>query len=191
MHFRLKHIIPVFMAIAAMLTIGCSRPDEKEEGKLIKVPLRISVASPDEQTLQPGSKAGSQMDPENLNPIKSLAVFQYDGEGNLRNEIYRDETGSYDENLFYHDYTQGGTSPGELSVTLDLALRTGSTTICLIANMSKEECDSIRRNCRYRFSAHLVYAGSGAYRHIRRCSVRSCRGRSDRTFHRIFHIRFI
>ena len=152
MHFRLKHIIPVFMTIAAMLTIGCSRPDEKDEGKLIKVPLRISVASPDEQTLQPGSKAGSQMDPENLNPIKSLAVFQYDGEGNLRNEIYRDETGSYDENLFYHDYTQGGTLPGELSVTLDLTLRTGATTICLIANMPKEECDSIRRNCRYLYN---------------------------------------
>ena len=93
------------MAIAAMLTIGCSRPDEKEEGKLIKVPLRISVASPDEQTLQPGSKAGSQMDPENLNPIKSLAVFQYAGVGNLRNEISRDETCSYHENLFHHDYT--------------------------------------------------------------------------------------
>ena len=31
MHFRLKHIIPVFMAIAAMLTIGCNRPDEKDE----------------------------------------------------------------------------------------------------------------------------------------------------------------
>ena len=135
MRYAIRYI---FLGVMAFLACSCTKPDDQKQmdGKLIKATLQVSTMEPEDRSLIPVAKAPSQMMPEKLNPIKTLAVFQYDPEGNYRRFDFR-------------DYTNGGTSPGEMSVSLDVEIQsytTGSATICLIANMPEEMCRDIYDN---------------------------------------------
>lgn len=98
-----------------------------------------------------GGKSSSRslepMGPEEENPVKSLAVIQFDSEGNLL-RINRNGSGI---SSYYHfrDFTDGGELPGELSPTLtDISLFSGlsQTRVCFIGNMEEEEVEE----CLYR-----------------------------------------
>lgn len=92
------------------------------------------------------SRSLEPMGPEEENPVKSLAVIQFDSEGNLL-QINRNGNGI---KSYYHfqDFTDGGELPGELSPTLtDISLYTLSQTrVCFIGNMTEEEVEE----CLYR-----------------------------------------
>ena len=104
---------------------------------MFKTNLHVSTLAPEEHTLLPTIQAANQMNPEDLNPIKTLAVYQYDPEGNRRE-------------FSFHDYTNGGQIPGEMSVEFPVELRAYGegldATICLIANMDESMCRDIYNN---------------------------------------------
>ena len=130
-----KYLIP-FLALALA---GCSEPEKQEfpdEPRLVKASIRVGTSPMENLPLLPAGKSNTQMRPEDLNPIKTLAVFQYDPEGNF---VLSD----------YHDYTNNGQSTGEMNVQLEtrLAAYNDNSTVCLVANMPREECDSIAASC--------------------------------------------
>ena len=130
-----KYLIP-FLALALA---GCSEPEKQEfpdEPRLVKASIRVGTSPMENLPLLPAGKSNTQMRPEDLNPIKTLAVFQYDPEGNF---VLSD----------YHDYTNNGQSTGEMNVQLEtqLAAYNDNSTVCLVANMPREECDSIATSC--------------------------------------------
>lgn len=136
MHCFSKYIS---FGLLALLGCSCSRPDDSgnREGTLFKTNLHVSTLAPEEHTLLPTIQAANQMNPEDLNPIKTLAVYQYDPEGNRRE-------------FSFHDYTNGGQIPGEMSVEFPVELRAYGegldATICLIANMDESMCRDIYNN---------------------------------------------
>lgn len=136
MHCFSKYIS---FGLLALLGCSCSRPDDSgnREGTLFKTTLHVSTLAPEDHTLLPTIQAANQMNPEDLNPIKTLAVYQYDPEGNRRD-------------FSFHDYTNGGQIPGEMSVEFPVELRAYGegldATICLIANMDESMCRDIYEN---------------------------------------------
>lgn len=132
---------------ALLLHTACTKPEANnlppKEVVLTKTTLRISTALPTELPLGPGNapagcpptKSSSQMQPEDLNMIKTLSVFQYDPEGNLAVTDY-------------HDYTEGGRYDGVLSTILNVNLAIyDETTVCLVANLYESEFNSIVSAC--------------------------------------------
>ena len=130
-----------------LLHTACTKPEANnlppKEVVLTKTTLRISTALPTELPLGPGNapagcpptKSSSQMQPEDLNMIKTLSVFQYDPEGNLAVTDY-------------HDYTEGGRYDGVLSTILNVNLAIyDETTVCLVANLYESEFNSIVSAC--------------------------------------------
>lgn len=146
---------------ALLLPAACTKPETKDlppkEVVLTKATLRISTALPEERPLGPGTatKSTTQMQPEDLNMIKTLSVFQYDPEGNL---VVSD----------HHDYTNGGRYEGVMSTILNvnLAIYDG-TTVCLVANLYESEFNAIVSACPLlrdfqEYKASIPYAGLSA-----------------------------
>ena len=146
---------------ALLLPAACTKPETKDlppkEVVLTKATLRISTALPEERPLKPGTatKSTTQMQPEDLNMIKTLSVFQYDPEGNL---VVSD----------HHDYTNGGRYEGVMSTILNvnLAIYDG-TTVCLVANLYESEFNAIVSACPLlrdfqEYKASIPYVGLSA-----------------------------
>lgn len=146
---------------ALLLPAACTKPETKDlppkEVVLTKATLRISTALPEERPLEPGTaiKSTTQMQPEDLNMIKTLSVFQYDPEGNL---VVSD----------HHDYTNGGRYEGVMSTILNvnLAIYDG-TTVCLVANLYESEFNAIVSACPLlrdfqEYKASIPYVGLSA-----------------------------
>lgn len=152
---------------ALLLPAACTKPETKDlppkKVVLTKATLRISTALPTELPLGPGNapddcprtKSSSQMQPEDLNMIKTLSVFQYDPEGNLAVTDY-------------HDYTEGGRYDGVLSTILNVNLAIyDETTVCLVANLYESEFNSIVSACPLlrdfqEYKATIPYVGLSA-----------------------------
>ena len=146
---------------ALLLPAACTKPETKDlppkEVVLTKATPRISTALPEERPLEPGTatKSTTQMQPEDLNMIKTLSVFQYDPEGNL---VVSD----------HHDYTNGGRYEGVMSTILNvnLAIYDG-TTVCLVANLYESEFNAIVSACPLlrdfqEYKASIPYVGLSA-----------------------------
>lgn len=89
------------------------------------------------------SRSLQPMGPEEENPVKQLAVIQFDSEGNLL-EVNRYGTG-ISRYYHYRDFTNGGDLPGELSPTLTgITLFTlEQTRVCFIGNMEREGVEAL------------------------------------------------
>ena len=94
----------------------------------------------------PSTRSIEPMGPESENPIKQLAVIQFDEEGNLL-DLKSGGTGisSY---FYWKDFTNDGELPGNLSITekdnFRVPLYTGrQTRVCLLGNLSKEEVETL------------------------------------------------
>ena len=94
----------------------------------------------------PSTRSIEPMGPESENPIKQLAVIQFDEEGNLL-DLKSGGTGisSY---FYWKDFTNDGELPGNLSITEEddfrVPLYTGrQTRVCLLGNLSKEEVETL------------------------------------------------
>lgn len=105
-----------FVALLVLIATGC----QKEEyvsmvGRSVKVMLNLSAAKVESRAAQP-------MIPANENPIYDLWVLQFDGEGIIVDKPQ------------YHPCSDAG----ELFTTLTPELRSGESTVCVIANLGPD-----------------------------------------------------
>ena len=94
----------------------------------------------------PSTRALEPMGPELENPIKQLAVIQFDEEGNLL-RLNADESAEHPY-FYWRDFTNGGELPGNLAITASdgfaVPLYTGlQTRVCLLGNLSEEEVNAL------------------------------------------------
>ena len=94
----------------------------------------------------PSTRSLEPMGPELENPIKHLAVIQFDEEGNLL-RLNSDESAVHPY-FYWRDFTDEGRLPGNLVITeadnfaVPLYIE-GRTRVCLLGNLSEEIVDSL------------------------------------------------
>ncbi len=137
-----KNILLGFSIITLVLLTACSKDPERKLRVYTPVSVNIDMGvTPMENNLIQ-SRAEEIMEPSLENPIRSLAIFQFD------------EEGQHDRNLHYHylNFVDDDTPTGVLTTTLkDLTfdyLNGTTTTICVVANVSPEEVSEFYEDCR-------------------------------------------
>ena len=138
-------------AVLLVFAAGLGACEDNAEALREKEPVRREVcvtASAAAMTWAeaPVSRSLEPMGPEMENPIKQLAVVQFDEEGNLL-RLKQDEADTYPY-FYWRDFTNGGENPGELAITEEdgfkVPLFAGrQTRVCLIGNLSEEGVDSL------------------------------------------------
>ena len=138
-------------AVLLVFAAGLGACEDNAEALREKEPVRREVcvtASAAAMTWAeaPVSRSLEPMGPEMENPIKQLAVMQFDEEGNLL-RLKQDEADTYPY-FYWRDFTNGGKNPGELAITEEdgfkVPLFAGrQTRVCLIGNLSEEGVDSL------------------------------------------------
>lgn len=143
----MKYIKYILVVIAVSLVSGliftsCSDniPDD-ETGNVSDGSLTISVSATDFEWGQVPygySRASESMTPEMENSLKSLAILQFDSEGNLRREL-----GTADKPFKYINLVNETTPNGVLTYNITLASNEFyhgvNCAICIMANVPEEE----------------------------------------------------
>lgn len=145
----LFHIL--LLGLCAVLA-ACTRDDAPSGGRREPVPVRVSINVGSEPMAElgaapaaPATRAVMPMGPALENPIRTLAVFQFDSEGTML-PVNDEETG---RRQYYHfrDLTSLENPTGQLSATLeDVKLQSfGSdlTRVCILANVTREGADTL------------------------------------------------
>lgn len=102
--------------LLVFIAAGCRKEEfGRQEGRFVRVVLNLSATEAETRADQP-------MIPANENPIYGLWVLQFDTEGII---IGKPEYYPCDE-------------AGELSTTLSPSLRTGQSTVCVVANLGPD-----------------------------------------------------
>lgn len=123
-------------------------PGGGQEAVPVSVSIHVGSAPMTEQGAAPATRATMPMGPALENPIRTLAVFQFDSEGTML-PVNDAETG---RRQYYHfrDLTSPENPTGSLSTTLEgVKLRaSGSETthVCLLANVPQEGMDTLLYN---------------------------------------------
>ena len=135
MNIMIKNIVLGLEVIIFVLLTACSKESEQEDKIYtpVSVNIDLGVSAMEGNTVQ--SRAEEIMSPVEENPIRSLAIFQFDKEEQHDRKL----------NYRYLNFVDDSTPTGVLNTTLDglkLDYQGGNlTTICLVANVSEEEVD--------------------------------------------------
>lgn len=144
-------IVIVFCLLAAAMFSACTQQEEIVSSMpdarpvLRNFTINASVAPMQTDGSEISSRSLGPMGPEEENPVKSLAIIQFDSEGNLLPINQSNGETSY---YHYRDFTDGGTLPGSLSPALeDVTLYPlQDTRVCFIGNMDEENIQKLIYN---------------------------------------------
>lgn len=141
-----------YLYVALFTLVSCSGEreelGEKQEPVLVKVPIHIGQMPMETKNALPGTRSTMPMGPEQENPMRTLAVIQFDSEGNML-EINQD---NLTDHPHYHfmDLTSPDNPSGVINASLDnvtlFSSENRTTRVCLIANERKEGIDSLLWN---------------------------------------------
>lgn len=146
---RLMTILTICMLVAGAFLTACTQQEEPEGAGENTPVLRDFTINTSVAAMQTGSNGTTSrslqpMGPEEENPVKSLAIIQFDSEGNL---LPINKTGSGIESYYHYcDFTEEGTLPGSLSPALEnIPLYAGlpQTRVCFIGNMEKDDIPTL------------------------------------------------
>ncbi len=143
-------ILTICMLAAGALLTACTQQEEPESAGENTPVLRDFTINTSVAAMQTGSggttsRSLQPMGPEAENPVKSLAIIQFDSEGNLL-RINENEGSGIERYYHYRDFTEGGTLPGNLSPQLTgISLYTGlsQTRVCFIGNMDEAAVEEL------------------------------------------------
>lgn len=142
MKHGLIYITAIICGLAACLTACTDRQDEvpSAEAKLVKVSLNLEAQPMETMAENTYSRSTVPMAPELENPMRSLAVIQFDSEGNML---------QVNGNSYFHyiDLTAGGSSVGQTTTQLNVTLSAqNDTRVCVIANVDEQRVQELLRH---------------------------------------------
>ena len=142
MKHGLIYITAIICGLAACLTACTDSQDEvpSAEAKLVKVSLNLEAQPMETMAENTYSRSTVPMAPELENPMRSLAVIQFDSEGNMM---------QVNGNSYFHyiDLTSGGSSVGQTTTQLDVDLfALNDTRVCVIANVDEQRVQELLRH---------------------------------------------
>lgn len=146
MKHGLIYITAIICGLAACLTACTDRQDEvpSAEAKLVKVSLNLEAQPMETMAENTYSRSTVPMAPELENPMRSLAVIQFDGEGTMMRVNEADQSHPY---FHYIDLTSGGNTVGQISTQLDVDLfAMEDTRVCVIANVDEQRVQELLRH---------------------------------------------
>lgn len=146
MKHGLIYITAIICGLAACLTACTDRQDEvpSAEAKLVKVSLNLEAQPMETMAENTYSRSTVPMAPELENPMRSLAVIQFDSEGTMLRVNEAEPSHPY---FHYIDLTSGGSSVGQTSTRLDVELfAMEDTRVCVIANVDEQRVQELLRH---------------------------------------------
>ena len=146
MKHGLIYITAIICGLAVCLAACTDRQDEvpSAEAKLVKVSLNLAAQPMETMAENTYSRSSVPMAPELENPMRSLAVIQFDGEGTMMRVNEADQSHPY---FHYIDLTSGGNTVGQISTQLDVDLfAMEDTRVCVIANVNEETVQELVYN---------------------------------------------
>lgn len=143
----------ICLCVSMLISISCNQGKDEfpslvdgQEAVLVKVPIHVGQLPMDTKDASSDTRATVPMGPEQENPMRTLAVVQFDYEGNLL-EINPD-----DEHPYYHfiDLTSSDNLSGVISTDLNnvslFSSEERDTRVCLIANKTEAEIGTLLWN---------------------------------------------
>lgn len=142
MKHGLIYITAIICGLAACLAACTDRQDDvpSAEAKLVKVRLNLAAQPMETKADNTYSRSTVPMAPELENPMRSLAVIQFDSEGNML---------PINGNSYFHyiDLTEGGIYVGQTTTQLDVTLSAqNDTRVCVIANVDEPTVERLLRH---------------------------------------------
>ena len=142
MKHGLIYITAIICGLAGCLAACTDSQDEvpSAEAKLVKVSLNLEAQPMETMAENTYSRSTVPMAPELENPMRSLAVIQFDSEGNMM---------QVNGNSYFHyiDLTAGGSSVGQTTTQLDVDLfALNDTRVCVIANVDEQRVQELLRH---------------------------------------------
>ena len=137
MKHGLKYITAIVCGLAVCLAACTDRQDEVAgEARLVTVSLNLDTQPMETKADNTYSRSTVPMAPELENPMKSIAVLQFDSEGTMLRVNEAEPSHPY---FHYIDLTSGGSSVGQTSTQLDVELfAMEDTRVCVIANVDEQ-----------------------------------------------------
>lgn len=136
-------------AILAACTDGkeeLTLPGGGQESVPVSVSIQVGSAPMSEPGVVPATRATMPMGPALENPMRTLAVFQFDREGTML-EVNEEETPGVRRYYHFISLTSEDNPSGSVTVTLkDVKLKSSAsdiTRVCLLANVSQEGMDTL------------------------------------------------
>lgn len=121
---------------------------EEPEAVLMEVPIRIGQLPMEAKNTSPDTRSTMPMGPEQENPMRTLAVVQFDSEGNML-EINQDHLTTH-PHYHFKDLTSPENPSGVINISLDditlFSSEERDTRVCLIANETEAGMDSLLWN---------------------------------------------
>lgn len=146
MKHGLIYITAIICGLAACLTACTDRQDEvpSAEARLVTVSLDLGIQPMKTKVDDTYSRSTVPMAPELENPMKSIAVLQFDSEGTMLRVNEAEPSHPY---FHYIDLTSGGSSVGQTSTRLDVTLSAqNDTRVCVIANVDEQRVQELLRH---------------------------------------------
>ena len=142
MKHGLIYITAIICGLAGCLAACTDSQDEvpSAEAKLVKVSLNLEAQPMETMAENTYSRSTVPMAPELENPMRSLAVIQFDSEGNML---------QVNGNSYFHyiDLTAGGSSVGQTTTQLNVTLSAqNDTRVCVIANVDEQRVQELLRH---------------------------------------------
>lgn len=143
-------IVMTFCLLAAAMFSACTQQEDiiseipDARPALCDFTINASVAPMQAVGSGTSSRSLGPMGPEDENPVKSLAIIQFDSEGNLL-QINKTAGNPY---YHYRDFTDEGKLPGSLSPELEgvTLYPMSDTRVCFIGNMDEESIQKLIYN---------------------------------------------
>lgn len=133
---KLKYCLAL---LAVMASAACNDDIVTHEGGIDReaAEVRLSVGI---QKMTPeyarNSRSAYPMSPEQENPMKSLAVIQFDSEGNM---LRINKENQSHQHFHYIDLTSENNPAGQITANIDVKLIAArNTRVCLVANMTED-----------------------------------------------------
>ena len=144
MKYSLIYIKAFFCSLAVCLTACVNNPVDESDynAELVTVSLKLGTLPMENENVVSNSRATTPMTPEQENPMRSVAVIQFDSDGVM---LKLDET----NNSFFHyiDLTSDNNPTGQISTELNIKLYAmQNTRVCVIANVDEQKIKELTFN---------------------------------------------
>lgn len=136
----IKALLFCFSVCLAACVENSAEADYKAE--LVTVSLNLGASPMENEEVMPNSRATVPMAPEVENPMKSIAVIQFDSEGTM---LQLNQT----NHPFFHyiDLTSENNPTGQISTELNVKLYAmKDTRVCVIANVDEQKIRELTFN---------------------------------------------
>ena len=142
MKHGLKYITAIVCGLAVCLAACTDRQDEVAgEARLVTVSLNLDTQPMETKADNTYSRSTVPMAPELENPMKSIAVLQFDSEGTMLRVNEAEPSHPY---FHYIDLTSEDSSAGLIGTQLNVELfALDDTRVCVIANVDEDKVQEL------------------------------------------------